>query len=488
MHELLRDAASHPASDETDARFQLLIDSIEDYAIYMLDCAGHVLTWNLGAELNKGYKKQEIVGRNFRMFFVPEDIAGGVPQRELAQAASVGRSTGEGWRLRKNGERFWASFVLTAMLDTQGKLVGFAKVVRDLTDRKRQEDGMFAMAMALRDERDRMHAAAESSMDALFICEAVREAGGAIEDFIFTYLNSNVEQLTGTPREALMGRRLSGFRLVQDEEGLLAKFRQVVELGEPFVGEIPTHRLDGKSAEASGKWLRIQVVRLRDGVAVTAADITLRKQYEERLQQLAEKDALTGLLNRSVLQGRLDAALDRAHQDQHYVGIFLLDLDCFKAVNDTWGHAAGDEVLQAVALRLKASLRREDMVIRIGGDEFVVILPGMQQLPLLLTLARRILDGFARPVQCTHGEIAISCSLGMTVSQGGADQAGKALRRADMAMYAAKARGKNSLEMDEELQAAMLCTATSQVCRAGNDANGDEIDQEATRGAENLKN
>lgn len=145
------------------------------------------------------------------MFFTAEAVAAGLPEQELAEARRTGRSAVEGWRLRKSGERFWGSFVLTSMIDRGGQHVGFAKVMRDMTELKRQE--VFAMDMALREERDKMRAVAESSMDALFLCDALRNAQGHAEDFIFTYLNQKVEALTGIPRLELLGRPLSQLEL-----------------------------------------------------------------------------------------------------------------------------------------------------------------------------------------------------------------------------------------------------------------------------------
>src|SRR5580704_9249602 len=118
---------------EKDLRFRLIVDAIQDYAIYMLDLEGRVTTWNSGAERSKGYSTSEILGRNFCCFFPPEDIAAGIPNRILAEAKADGHFAGEGWRVRKDGSRFWASVVINTMHDDKGRLVGFAKVTRDLT-------------------------------------------------------------------------------------------------------------------------------------------------------------------------------------------------------------------------------------------------------------------------------------------------------------------------------------------------------------------
>jgi PAS domain S-box-containing protein len=115
--------------------FHLFVDSVQDYAIFMLDVDGNVLTWNAGAERIKGYKTSEIVGRNFSCFYTPEDVQLGKPQQLLHEAARKGRVEYEGWRVRKDGSRFWANVVLTAVRDQDGTLLGFGKVTRDLTER-----------------------------------------------------------------------------------------------------------------------------------------------------------------------------------------------------------------------------------------------------------------------------------------------------------------------------------------------------------------
>jgi PAS domain S-box-containing protein len=124
----------------SDEQFRLLVEGVKDYAIFMLDPAGYVATWNPGAERIKGYRAEEIVGRHFSAFYQDQDVAVGKPARGLALAEREGRFEDEGWRVRKDGSRFWASVLITALRDESGRLRGFAKVTRDITDRKRIED------------------------------------------------------------------------------------------------------------------------------------------------------------------------------------------------------------------------------------------------------------------------------------------------------------------------------------------------------------
>lgn len=135
-------AAPRPGVDalpDSEARFQLLVDSVKDYAIFMLDPDGTVASWNAGAEAIKGYRAGEIIGRHFSIFYPPEAVSSGWPKRELEAAREVGRFEDEGWRVRKDGTTFWANVVITAIYDSGKRLRGFAKVTRDMTERRRIE-------------------------------------------------------------------------------------------------------------------------------------------------------------------------------------------------------------------------------------------------------------------------------------------------------------------------------------------------------------
>jgi PAS domain S-box-containing protein len=134
---------------ESEQRFRLLVQGVTDYAIYMLSPEGTVTNWNSGAERIKGYTHDEIVGSHFSRFYTPEDQAAGVPKRALSTAATAGRFEAEGWRVRKDGTRFWAHVIIDAIHDDEGKLLGFAKITRDLTEKKRTAEALEAANAAL---------------------------------------------------------------------------------------------------------------------------------------------------------------------------------------------------------------------------------------------------------------------------------------------------------------------------------------------------
>src|SRR3954454_9378052 len=162
--------------------FQLLVSSVRDYAIFMLDPNGNIATWNKGAERIKGYKPDEIIGSHFSRFYRGEDKANGKPERELEIARRDGSVEDEGWRLRKDGTRFWANVVITAVFDASGELRGFAKVTRDITERKEAEE----TRRALLEQREARLQAEEERRRAEASYRAAQEANRAKDEFLMT--------------------------------------------------------------------------------------------------------------------------------------------------------------------------------------------------------------------------------------------------------------------------------------------------------------
>lgn len=280
--------------------YSLLIQDVSGYAIFLLDTEGRVVSWNTGAETLKGYTESEILGRHYSVFYPAEEVAAGVPDVHLAAAARDGRAEYEGWRLRKDGSQFWASIVSTAIIDDGGRLRGFGKVTRDLTER----------------------------------------------------------------------------RAVEQEN--------------------------------------------------------LRRSLH---------DELTGLPNRALLGDRLDQALSRLERRDSCLAVLFIDLNQLKQVNDTLGHECGDSVLQEVAQRLVAAVRPEDTVGRMSGDEFLAVCENLAGAPAALAIGDRVVAALAPPVALTAGHVAVSASIGIAITAHSDTPAQVMLKRADMAMYAAKQLG-----------------------------------------------
>jgi formate hydrogenlyase transcriptional activator len=178
------------ALQQNDEIFRHLVESVTDYAIFMLDPHGRVSTWNVGAERIKGYKAEEIVGQHFSRFYLPEDVQNSKPDSELKTAAAQGKFEDEGWRVRKDGSRFWANVIITAIRNQNGNLIGFAKVTRDFSDRRRAEE-------AIRLSENRFRSLFESSPDAIIVIDDA----GKITD-----VNGRVETSFGYNRSELLGQ------------------------------------------------------------------------------------------------------------------------------------------------------------------------------------------------------------------------------------------------------------------------------------------
>ena len=179
-----------------EQRFQLLVNAVTDYAIYMLDPEGNVATWNPGAQRIKGYSASEIVGRNFSSFFTPEDVAAGLPARALAEATREGRFEAEGWRVRKDGTRFWANAILDPIRSDSGGLIGFVKITRDITERREHERRLY-----------------ESEQRFRMLVEGVRDYAIYMLDPTgrITNWNSGAEAIKGYSASEIVGEHFSRF-------------------------------------------------------------------------------------------------------------------------------------------------------------------------------------------------------------------------------------------------------------------------------------
>ncbi|MBI4667090.1 MAG: PAS domain S-box protein [Nitrospinae bacterium] len=206
-----------------------------------------------------------------------------------------------------------------------------------------------------------------------------------------------------------------------------------------------------KSGEVYSQWMSISKIPGEEGgqalyVAVFH-DITERKNQEDEISYRANHDPLTGLPNRSLFSDRISHAIAKARRGRTKLGIIFMDLDGFKAINDSCGHEAGDMLLQGVALRLVATLREEDTISRLGGDEFVVLLEGARSEEDFMRVGEKILAEFKEPFNLKGHDIVIGASLGISIYPGMAKDAQTLLKLADEAMYLAKSKGKNQLAL-----------------------------------------
>jgi PAS domain S-box-containing protein len=248
---------------ESEERFRILVEGVQDYAIFTLEPEGKVVSWNAGAERIKGYKADEIIGQNFSRFYLQEDIDQGKPEEELRIAAESGRSEIEHWRVRKDGSRFWANVVITAARDSSGRLLGFSEISRDISDRKETEAKYRGLL--------------EAAPDAMVVVN---------QDGKIVLLNVQAEKHFGYHRDELVGQKVKniipeGFaeRLIADGTRTAADaLAQQIGTGIELVGR----RKDGSEFPLE---IMLSPLESTEGILVTAAirDITDRKKSEERL-------------------------------------------------------------------------------------------------------------------------------------------------------------------------------------------------------------
>ena len=304
-------------------------------------------------------------------------------------------------------------------------------------------------------DHTRFYAAAESSLDDFYIFDGIPDASGAITDFTFGYINPNAERRLGVARESLYGKSLTQVRPFMIRSGLIHRYREVVRTGIPYTCEV---FIDDDMIQ--GTWLNVQVVRVGTSLAVTSRDVTEHRRRSDHVHYLAHHDHLTGLANRTLLHERLRQAILRAQNLDERVAVLLLDIDCFKQINDSLGHADGDALLALVAKRLLSSVRDSDTVARVGGDEFVIVMPEFRSLDDVERCGRQIIRNASQPIHVSGRTINLTLSVGISIYPDGGRSAEELLRSADAAMYMVKDSGRNSLcVFDEALLADRRTTA-----------------------------
>lgn len=263
------------------------------------------------------------------------------------------------------------------------------------------------------------------------------------------YVNEGFCRMTGYAAEEVIGKSPRILQGPKTDRAELDRLRQHLYRGEPFEGgAVTNYRKDG--SEYILDW---HIVPLRDDAGkithwlASQRDVTKPKTLEESLRYQALHDPLTGLPNRTLFTDRLEHALSLTSRQTRLIAVLFVDLDDFKVVNDSLGHEAGDTLLVAVAERLGACLRPEDTVARFGGDEFAVLLEDIMVASDATRAAGRIVEGLRKPFVVEGREISISPSIGIVSATSSHDRLKDLLRKADIVMYEAKAKGKARYEV-----------------------------------------
>ena len=295
--------------------------------------------------------------------------------------------------------------------------------------------------------------ATESGNDGFYMVAPVRDRKGQMVDFRIVDCNERGAFFYSMTREELVGSLVSQVDRGVDARELIANYRQAMTAG--------FHQEDRRMPDDNRlkiRWGHRRLVRVGDGLAVTLQDISQRKEHEAQLARLANEDSLTGLPNRHWFLNFVPAALAHAEAHGQEAALLFIDLDEFKQVNDSHGHAVGDRLLKAAATRLLTQLRPSDRVARFGGDEFIVLLSPFDSEHQVATVAARIIQAFGKPFSIAEEQHMIGASVGISVFPRDGKDAATLIRHSDIAMYAGKNEGKGQYRFFDPSQSSTLKT------------------------------
>jgi diguanylate cyclase (GGDEF)-like protein/PAS domain S-box-containing protein len=420
-----------PLSTAVPRRYALLhdlplADVIEGLpcVFYVIDSANRLVLWNQRLELALGMSSEAISASDVSSFFSAADRP--VVQENIRLAFENGHSSHEAELIGMDGKRTDCLFhCVRSHLGTTPCIFGTGL---DISARKKNELGLLVRERAM-----------YSSVNAIVICRCHGR------DNLIEYVNPAFEQITGYRLDEILGRdprfmHVDGTDVDEQQrihaalarrESVHSVLRNVRRNGDIFWNDL---RIDPVTNGAGDVTHFVGVI----------SDITEARHYERRLQHLAHHDPLTGLANRSLLHDRLQAAIDNALRTARLGALAFIDLDNFKHINDTFGHDVGDDVLRSIAERLRLSLRDDDTVARVGGDEFVLLMNNQPGIRHVTELVERIRQAVAAPIHAGNKEIMAAVSIGVSLFPDNGVMADQIMRAADAAMYHAKTLGKNN--------------------------------------------
>jgi PAS domain S-box-containing protein len=413
-------------SDANSNRFELLVQSITDYAIFMLDPNGIVVSWNAGARRFKGYEAQEIIGEHFSRFYTAEEQAAGIPVLALSTAERVGRFEAEGWRVRKDGTRFWANVVIDPIRDPAGNLLGFAKITRDLTERREAQE-------ELRKSEERFRLLVESVTDyAIFMLDPV----GTI-----TSWNSGAARFKGYSAEEIMGENFSRFYSEEDRlAGLPSRALNTAEREGRFEAEGWRIRKDGTRF-----WANVVIDPILDptgnllGFAKITRDLTERREAQRALDEA--RDAIIQTQKMDAI-GKLTGGV--AHDFNNLLAVIVGSLDLARQ-----RMASGADISRYLDNAMAAAERGATLTQR------MLAFARRQELKLQSVDCVALVRGMAELLQSTIGtSVAIDTRFPLTLAPAYADPAQLELALLNLAVNARDAMpdgGRITLEATEAL-------------------------------------
>ena len=400
-----------------------LFDALNDF-LFVIDLQGRIVHHNQAVTLQLGYAPDTLLGKPIATVH-PENIHETLTE-VISDMVAGRRSTCPLPIRRANGSEL--------MVETR-VIIG-------------HWDGKPAIFGVSQDISERLHAEARQRLAASVFDNA--HEGIMITDpkGIIIEVNNTFTELTGYSHEEAVGCNADLLKSGHHDAAFYQEMWETIRNAGHWRGEVWNRK---KSGEMFVELLTISTVRDGRGeitqYVANFSDITLLKEHQQRLEHLAHFDALTQLPNRMLLADRLQLAMAQTKRSQHMLAVFYLDLDGFKPVNDTYGHAAGDRLLVEVAQRLKQCVRSGDTVSRLGGDEFVLLIGNISDIHECDRAASRVLGVLAQPFAVNSEHVTISASIGITIYPDDGSDADTLLRHADQAMYSAKQAGRNRFHL-----------------------------------------
>lgn len=415
-------------------------EHLANFGSFEWDVRGDSLTWS--DELSRIFGFEPALAPQSLQTFLervhPDD------RETLQYHVQRAMTTGEGWSIDERilradtGEERTLVSTGKALLDARGNVARLYGTCHDVTEQRRAERRLIESEARFRHGFDD----APIGM-ALF---DLHDGDGAI-----TRTNKALTYLIAYTQLQLDAMHLSEIVAAEDWPLLQATLERVLhDTSAPAQLEVRLRAADGRQPVVIAAASRIRVPGNPQAMILHLKDITKRKVAENQLRHRALHDSLTGLPNRDLLLDRLAGALSRAGRANASVAVLFLDLDNFKLINDTIGHAAGDDMLRTVASRLGAACRGGDTAARVGGDEFVMVCENVVHEEEVYSLARRVSDALAAPISINDSDFISTVSIGIAVGHENTHSPEQLLRDADLAMYRAKQHGKNTIEVFDE--------------------------------------
>ncbi|HXQ62396.1 MAG TPA: EAL domain-containing protein [Acidimicrobiales bacterium] len=417
--------------ERTERRFMALVQYAADM-IVVADARGRLTYVSPSFEEQLGHVPSQAISVMGGDLIHPDDLDR-VVDAFMAAQASDGRPLSLELRVR-TADGTWRSFDATITnLLADPDVAGIVANLHDITDRKASE-------VALRDAEERFRTSFDEAPIGMIL---VSRRGQVIQ------ANRAFCRIVGRSQDEVTGSSVQQLTHPDDRESSLSWTTRLL------AGEVSNYQIEKRYLHADGHavWtsLHASFVRDQDGKALYAIgqieDITERRAMSALMAHAAIHDPLTDLPNRVLFADRLDLALARSLRGPRHVAVVFLDLDHFKVINDSMGHDGGDQLLRAVAERIRTSVRPGDTVARFGGDEFTILLEDITDAAHARDAAERTLTDLARPFELDDGEVFVSASAGIALSASGHDTSAVLLRNADAAMYRAKERGRGGIEL-----------------------------------------